>query len=84
MTNIRLSKERIIELTNEGCSLLQNTPQNEPHVLVFNESGNDDVTVELYMGDKVNGKSDLFPRGTNPADEIYTHLACLYGEPGIF
>ena len=81
--SISLTKEEITTLTNKACSLLYNAQPDESNVLVFHENGSS-LTPELLTGEQCNGKSDLFPRGTDPSDEIYVHLATLYGKPGIF
>ena len=74
---IRLTKQELIDITNEACALLWNAPQNEHTVLMFEESGNS-LRTRLLQGNEANGKSDLFPRNEDPSTYILAHLASIY------
>lgn len=84
-TMIKLNKQALKDLTNKACGLLYNVKDADEHnVLAFPEHNDGTVTVELLTGNQGNGKSDLFPRGSDPSLHIYSHLAALYGMDDAF
>ena len=76
---IRLTKQELVDITNEACELLWNAPKNEHTVLTFEESGNS-LRPRLLQGNEANGKSDLFPRNEDPSMHILAHLASIYAD----
>ena len=84
-TMIKLNKQELKDLTDKACGLLYNVKDADEHnVLAFPEHKDGTVTVELLTGNRVDRKSDLFPRGEDPRTHIYDHLARLYGMDDAF
>ena len=79
---IKLTRQELIDITNEACRLLYDAGDVDT-VLAFEENGGS-VKPVLLTGSQANGKSDLFPRGTDPSDQIYMHLSALYGMDDSF
>ena len=77
----RLTRQELIDITNEACGLLYNS--NESDVLAFEENG-DCLKPTLLQDKQTHGKTDMFPRGEDPSMHIYMHLAALYGDNDAF
>ena len=79
---IKLTRQELMDITNETCRLLYDAGD-EDTVLTFEENGGS-IKPVLLTGSKMSGKTDSFPRGTDPSDQIYMHLSALYGMDDAF
>ena len=63
---IKLNKQELVDLTNRARDFLYSVKDSQEHnVIAFKEQCDGSVTTELLVGQKANGKSDLFPRGSD-------------------